>query len=491
RPEAQSSTTGSKGELGRILRLLYATYHPRNQYLFHLDRFASQTDRDQLALKVQSVPIFRAAQNVHLIGKTDFVYRKGSSSILFTLPGASILLRLSTNWDWFISLTVDDYPLLKQDDLLHIMSFLPKDLNFVNHSSYIGWKESKRLKQVIVDPELYLSDKNVMFYAAQKRVLPNAYRLFTDLQLVQGNLQGVGLFIGTEPRTGHLVVMSCVGGNPAARAGIHEGDELVEINGEKFNGVDTEAAVQKLRGRVGTTVTGNDLGSDASIREVKLPREFIKVSPISTATIPHRTPYGHLTKTGYVKLSAFSQTAAADMENAIKEMKSQGVHSYILDLRNNPLDGDETLVNSVDREGNLLPINMVDGNAITHDPLVVLVNEGSASASEILVGALHDNRRATLVGHRTFGKGKIQSVTELRDGSALFVTVAKYLSPALHDIDQVGIAPDVQCTTEMLNSPKDSMLKEQKSSVSSLEADSCVLVAEHELDIQESKGTAS
>ncbi|PRQ51673.1 putative glucuronosyltransferase [Rosa chinensis] len=175
----QSSTTGSKGELGRIICLLYATYHPRNQYLLHLDRFASQTDRDQLALKVQFVPIFRAAQNVHLIGKADFVYRKGSSSISFTLHGASILLRLSTNWDWFISFTVDDYPLLKQDDLLHIMSFMPKDLNFVNHSSYIGWKESKRLKQVIVDLELYLSEKNVMFYAVQKRVLPNAYRLFT------------------------------------------------------------------------------------------------------------------------------------------------------------------------------------------------------------------------------------------------------------------------------------------------------------------------
>ncbi|CAL9025831.1 unnamed protein product [Prunus brigantina] len=324
-----------------------------------------------------------------------------------------------------------------------------------------------------------------------------------------GNLQGVGLFISTEPRTGHLVVLSCVEGSPAARAGIHEGDELVEINGENLDGVDTEVAVQKLRGRVGTTVTvkiqsSNDLGSDSSIQEVKLPREYIKLSPISTTTITHRTPDGRLTKTGYVKLSAFSQTAAADMENAINEMKSQGVHSYILDLRNNPgglvkagldvaqiwLDGDETLVNTIDREGNLLPINMVNGHAITHDPLVVLVNEGSASASEILAGALHDNRRATLVGHRTFGKGKIQSVTELHDGSALFVTVAKYLSPALHDIDQVGIAPDVQCTTEMLNSSKESTSKE-KSSVSSLEADSCVLVAEHELDIQESKGTAS
>ncbi|XP_031258239.1 carboxyl-terminal-processing peptidase 3, chloroplastic [Pistacia vera] len=324
-----------------------------------------------------------------------------------------------------------------------------------------------------------------------------------------GNLQGVGVFISIEPRTGHLVVLSCLEDSPAARAGIHEGDELIEINGERLDGVDSEAAALKLRGRAGTSVTvklhsGKDLGSDSSVREVNVPREYIKLSPISLAIIPHRTPDGNLEKTGYVKLSAFSQTAAADMENAIQEMENQGVQSYILDLRNNPgglvkagldvaqiwLDGDETLVNTIDRDGHMSPINMVNGHAVTHDPLVVLVNEGSASASEILAGALHDNGRAILVGHKTFGKGKIQSVTELHDGSALFVTVAKYLSPALHDIDQVGITPDVQCTTEMLNSPKESVLKD-KNSVSSLEADSCIMVAEHELDIQESNGTAS
>ncbi|KAL9409273.1 hypothetical protein AB3S75_047623 [Citrus x aurantiifolia] len=324
-----------------------------------------------------------------------------------------------------------------------------------------------------------------------------------------GNLQGVGLFISVEPRTGHLVVLSCVEDSPAARAGIHEGDELIEINGERLDGIDSEAAALKLRGRAGTSVTvkvhsGKDVGRESGIREVNIPRGYIKLSPISRTIIPHRTPDGHLTKTGYVKLSAFSQTAAADMANTIHELESEGAHSYILDLRNNPgglvkagldvaqiwLDGDETLVNAVDREGHTLPINMVDGHALTHDPLVVLVNEGSASASEILAGALHDNGRAILVGHKTFGKGKIQSVTELHDGSALFVTVAKYLSPALHDIDQVGITPDVQCTTDMLSSPKESLLK-NKSSVSSLEADSCIMVAEHELDVQESKGTAS
>ncbi|TYH89192.1 hypothetical protein ES332_D01G241300v1 [Gossypium tomentosum] len=323
-----------------------------------------------------------------------------------------------------------------------------------------------------------------------------------------GNLQGVGLFITVEPKTGHLIVLSCVEGSPAARAGIHDGDELIEINGQRLDGVDSEAAAQRLRGQAGTSVTvklhrGNGSGSGSSIKEVKLPRELIRLSPISSTVIPHRTPDGRLTKTGYVKLSTFSQTAATEMKNTIHEMENLGVQSYILDLRNNPgglvkvgldvakiwLDGNETLVNTVDRDGHMSPINMANGHALTHDPLVVLVNEGSASASEILAGALHDNGRAILVGHKTFGKGKIQSITELHDGSALFVTVAKYLSPALHDIDQVGITPDVQCTTEMLNSPKETL--KGKSSVSSLEADSCIMVAEHELDIQESKGTAS
>ncbi|MCD9646005.1 Carboxyl-terminal-processing peptidase 3, chloroplastic [Datura stramonium] len=278
--------------------------------------------------------------------------------------------------------------------------------------------------------------------------------------------------------------------------------------GERLDGVDSETAAQKLRGRAGTIVTvkvhrGNGAGL-SSYKEVKLPREVIKLSPISSTIIPHKTPDGRLLKTGYVRLASFSQSAAMDMENTIQEMENQGVQSYILDLRNNPgglvtagldvaqiwLDGDETLVNTIDRDGNMVPISMVNGHAVTHDPLIVLVNEGSASASEILAGALHDNGRAILVGHKTFGKGKIQSVTQLHDGSALFVTVAKYLSPALHDIDQVGITPDVQCTVDMLTSPKDTF-KDKSASSSSLEADSCIIVAEHELDVQESEGSAS
>ncbi|GMJ01847.1 hypothetical protein like AT3G24040 [Hibiscus trionum] len=171
--------SGSAGDSARILRLLFASYHPRNHYLLHLDLSATQTERDRLAVTIQTVPIFRAAQNVDVIGKSDYAYSRGPSSISSTLHGASILLRLASNWDWFISLNAGDYPLATQDDLLHILSYLPKDLNFVNHTSYIGWKESKLLKPIIVDTGLYRLEKEEIFYATQKRELPNAFRLFT------------------------------------------------------------------------------------------------------------------------------------------------------------------------------------------------------------------------------------------------------------------------------------------------------------------------
>ncbi|CAL5043045.1 unnamed protein product [Urochloa decumbens] len=297
-----------------------------------------------------------------------------------------------------------------------------------------------------------------------------------------GNVQGVGVFINREPSSGRLLVMDCIQGGPADRAGIHEGDELVEIDGKSVSGLDGEAAAQRLRGRVGTTVkvklldgTDNDRGGRIRQKEVQLSREIINLSPLSTTIISHRSDNGHECKTGYVRLASFSQG---------------GLVKAGLDVAQIWLDGDETLVNTIDREGNVLPINMIQGHSLTHDPLVVLVNEGSASASEILAGALHDNGRAILVGHRTFGKGKIQSVTELDDGSALFISVAKYLSPALHEIDQVGIQPDIQCSPDILSLPRAPSLREN-GEASSLEMDSCIMVAEQALEIEQTKGSAS
>lgn len=112
--------SGSTKDTSRIIRLLFAVYHPRNQYLLHLDKKASQYERDDLALYVQSVPLFKAAQNVNFIGKADFVYPMGASALSATLHGASILLRVSAHWDWFINLSADDYPLVTQDGMNYV-----------------------------------------------------------------------------------------------------------------------------------------------------------------------------------------------------------------------------------------------------------------------------------------------------------------------------------------------------------------------------------
>ncbi|KAL9151939.1 hypothetical protein ABFS82_11G085200 [Erythranthe guttata] len=173
----------------------------------------------------------------------------------------------------------------------------------------------------------------------------------------------------------------------------------MEINGARLAGVASEAAAQKLRGHVGTTVTVkvhtvDDFGS-SYIREVNIPREVIKLSPISSAIIPHKLPDGHLSKTGYVKLATFSQTSALEMKNTVHEMESQEMlippHCYLkgglvkagFDVAQIWLDGTETLVNTIYRDRNMLPIDMIDGHALTRDPLVVLVSLISTSGLNI------------------------------------------------------------------------------------------------------------
>ncbi|XP_047946503.1 beta-glucuronosyltransferase GlcAT14B [Salvia hispanica] len=196
--------SGSVNDSGRVLRLLHSVYHPRNQYLLHLDRSATQSERDALAATVESAPLFRAAANVHVVGKADYVLSNGPSALSSTLHGASVLLRLSDKWDWFITLSAADYPLVTQDDLLHILSYLPRNLNFVNHTSYIGWRESRKLKPIIVDTALYLTDNIETFFATQNRPLPDAYRLFTGSSMALLSRNFVEFFIlGTDnlPRT--------------------------------------------------------------------------------------------------------------------------------------------------------------------------------------------------------------------------------------------------------------------------------------------------
>ncbi|KAK9276065.1 hypothetical protein L1049_005596 [Liquidambar formosana] len=171
--------SGGRGHKDRIFRLLLAVYHPRNRYLLHLGTDAPDDERKMLASAVKSLPAIRAFGNVDVVGKPDPVTYMGSSNIAATLRAAAILLRVDNGWNWFITLSALDYPLITQDDLSHVFSSVGRDLNFVEHTSDLGWKETQRVQPIVVDPGLYLARRTQIFQATEKRPTPDAFKFFT------------------------------------------------------------------------------------------------------------------------------------------------------------------------------------------------------------------------------------------------------------------------------------------------------------------------
>lgn len=171
--------SGGHGDGDRIFRLFLALYHPRNRYLLHIGADGSEAERRKLATTVNSLPVVRAFGNADVIGKPDPVTYMGSTTIAAVLRAASILLRLDNGWDWFITLSAVDYPLMTQDDLSHVFSSVRRDLNFIDHTGDLSWKEGQRIKPIVVDPGLYLARRTQIFYATEKRPVPDAFKVFT------------------------------------------------------------------------------------------------------------------------------------------------------------------------------------------------------------------------------------------------------------------------------------------------------------------------
>ncbi|KAB2045604.1 hypothetical protein ES319_D01G173700v1 [Gossypium barbadense] len=170
---------GGKGDKDRIFRLLLAVYHPRNRYLLQLGADASDEERYRLVLALKSVPAIRSFENVDVIGKPDRFSSMGSTHIAATLHAAAMLMKLDRGWDWFIALSALDYPLVTQDDLSHVFSSVRRDLNFIDHTSDLGWKEDLRVLPIVVDPGIYLARRTKIFHATQKRLMPDAFKVFT------------------------------------------------------------------------------------------------------------------------------------------------------------------------------------------------------------------------------------------------------------------------------------------------------------------------
>ncbi len=267
-----------------------------------------------------------------------------------------------------------------------------------------------------------------------------------------GELSGVGLQINIDSQTNKLEVISPLAGSPAEAAGIKPLDYILEIDGIDTTTMTLDEAAAKMRGQSGTKVSlqiePKDKGK-AGIYTVDLVRDRISLNPVfATLDKSSGSPIG------YIRLNQFSANAAQEIAHSLYDLEQKGANGYILDLRNNPGGllqagievarlwlNEGTIVYTVNREGVEGSFDST-GTAVTKDPLIVLVNQGTASASEILAGALQDNDRATLVGEKTFGKGLIQSLFELPNGAGLAITVAKYETPDRKDINKLGIMPD-------------------------------------------------
>ncbi|MGV0025207.1 carboxyl-terminal processing protease CtpC [Phormidesmis priestleyi] len=274
---------------------------------------------------------------------------------------------------------------------------------------------------------------------------------FKNMQIdTSGELTGVGIQLAADEKTKKLTVISPIEGSPASSAGVLAKDIITKIDGKSTEGMDVNKAVTLIRGPVGTQVKLNVARGDREL-EFQLKRAKIEIHPVRFSV--QKSPTGG--NIGYIRLVQFSANAAPEMREAIQNLEKQQVSGYILDLRSNPggllyasVDiarmwiQDGGIVSTVDRQGESDREN-ANRRALTDKPLVVLVDGGSASASEILSGALQDNKRATIVGTKTFGKGLVQSVRGLGDGSGMAVTIAKYLTPNGRDINKHGIDPDV------------------------------------------------
>ena len=289
-----------------------------------------------------------------------------------------------------------------------------------------------------------------------------------ETQSIKGSLKGIGTQIGL--RDGELVIIAPLEDSPAERAGLLADDRILEINGESTKGISIDAAADKIRGEKGTTVT-------LLIQRKGVPNKIYSVvrDEIEVKSVSCKPPFETTKIPGdiqYIRLSSFiSKNAAGEIESILNN--SSGMKGFIIDLRSNPggLLTNAIYISDMLLRGGVI-VSTVDRDSyktttrgrmqqVTDKPIVVLINKGSASASEILSGALKDNHRATIVGEQSFGKGLVQEINKLPDEAGMNITIQRYLTPSGSDIHKKGITPDVvvELTQENADAKDDVQLK--------------------------------
>ncbi|PIP18469.1 MAG: peptidase S41 [Parcubacteria group bacterium CG23_combo_of_CG06-09_8_20_14_all_35_6] len=330
--------------------------------------------------------------------------------------------------------------------------------NASNLDFTLFWETWQTLKEKFIDKTKF--DNQKMLYGAISGVvnsLKDPYTVFMDpeeskrfFEDVSGKFEGVGMEIGQKK--GQLQIISPLEGTPAQKAGLRAGDKIIKIDGIFANELTIDDAVGKIRGDKGTEITLTIFREGWNdTKEFKIVRDVIMVPSLKWEIKNDNI--------AYIKLYQFSEEAGYDFKKASLEILKSPAKRIILDLRNNPggyLEISKEIASLFLKKGSVVAIEdfggkteskkyIADGNDIFSEfPIVVLINQGSASASEILAGALRDNRQIKLIGETSFGKGSVQEVKNLNNGSSLKVTVAKWLTPKGESISDHGLVPDIE-----------------------------------------------
>ena len=375
-------------------------------------------------------------------------YRSGAVKLVAAFAATSLLVSHSKSP---VVAALDDSPKTVIDEVWQIVNseFVDREFNHVN------WK-IKRQELLQAD----YTDKKAAYKAIRQSLeglgdpytrflAPKEYEELTSQ--TSGELSGIGIRLGIDEKTNKLIVVEPIPNSPASKAGLKAGDHIVSINGQPTKLMTIEQASAKIKGEVGTEVTLEISRSEKPGFNVTIARAQIELPSVSYTLNQEQD-----SKVGYIRLDEFSSHAAEQMQKAIEDLSAKQASGFILDLRGNPggllFSSVEiarmwmekgAIVSTIDRKGGNQKFS-ANGKALTDLPLVVLVDGYSASASEILAGALKENHRAKVVGSRTYGKGTVQSVHALSDGSGLAVTIARYYPPSGIDINQRGIAPDIK-----------------------------------------------
>ena len=325
-------------------------------------------------------------------------------------------------------------------------------------SDYVDEVSTKKLLEGAMNGLLRSLDPYSQF------LTPEAYE---DLKMdTQGEYAGVGIEISVKG--GFLHVIAPLDGSPAELAGIKAGDTIIKIDDSPARDISLAEAVKKMRGAVGASVKLTIFREgENKVMEFQVKRDKVKLKSIKEAKLLHDN-------VGYIRISSFQERSAEDFEDALKGLESQGMSGLILDLRNNAgglLDSAVEVTEKFIAKGKLIVStkgrsssknkSFISQNSHPRRtaPLVLLVDKGSASGSEILAGAIQDYNLGTIVGTKTYGKGSVQSLIPIGDGSAVRMTTSKYYTPNGRLIHEIGVMPDVVIEAEGDKSVKDNQLE--------------------------------